>query len=173
MKASTLKIVIFLITSLFYISNIRAQTNSNCPCCTTTLQQFDFWVGDWMVYDTTGNKVGENSISKIENNCALVEHWKGAQGGTGTSMNYYDKTDKTWNQLWIDSKGSILKLKGQLKAGKMVLRSELQKGQKIDWYYNQITWTPNKDGSVSQLWEVYNKQDQLLNTLFLGIYKKQ
>lgn len=126
-----------------------------------------------MVYDTTGNKVGENSISKIENNCALVEHWKGALGGTGTSMNYYDKTDNTWNQLWIDSKGSILKLKGQLKAGKMVLRSELQKGQKIDWYYNQITWTPNKDGSVSQLWEVYNKQDQLLNTLFLGIYKKQ
>ena len=114
---------LIIILAFFAITGaIKAQTN--CACCNETQKQFDFWVGEWIVLDSLGNKVGENQISKIEENCIVLEHWTGAKGGTGTSHNYYNKTDSTWNQLWIDNKGNVLKLKGQLESGKMVLKSD-------------------------------------------------
>ena len=161
----------FLLFILTFTTTLTAQTI--CPCCKEINQQFDFWIGDWIVRDSLGQEVGQNQISKIEGNCILLEKWTGAKGGTGTSHNYYDKSDSTWNQLWIDNTGNILKLKGNLVAGKMVLKSDLQKGKNKKWYYNQITWTPNEDKTVSQLWEIYNKKEEHVKTIFLGIYHKK
>jgi len=170
-----IKLLLFLVFLSFIRISAKGQTD--CSCCTEAHKQFDFWVGEWIVKDTLGNIVGENKITKIEKNCALLEQWTGAKGGTGTSLNYYDKNHFNWNQVWVDASGNILRLKGHLIDGKMVLKDELRKskkkGKKIKWYYNQISWTPNKDGSVSQLWEVYSKKGKLLKTLFLGIYHKK
>jgi len=166
-----MKTLLALIMTITLTNVLIAQ--SECACCTEAHKQFDFWVGDWIVSDTLGNMVGENLITKLEDDCILSEHWKGAQGGTGSSYNYYDKSDSTWNQLWIDNSGNVLKLKGHFKSEQMVLKSELQKGVKVDWYYNQITWTPNEDGTVSQLWEIYDNNDTLLQTAFLGIYQRR
>jgi hypothetical protein len=158
-------------TILFLLAgNLFAQTN--CSCCDKFHKQFDFWIGDWIVSDTLGNKVGENQISKIEDNCLVLEHWSGAKGGTGTSMNYFDNSDSTWNQLWVDNRGNILKLKGLFTSGQMVLKSDLIEGQKVD-YYNQISWSQNEDGSVTQLWELYDNTGKFLKTLFKGIYHKK
>ena len=170
-----MKSLIIVLAFIALTGTSEAQTN--CACCNETHKQFDFWVGEWIVLDSLGNQVGENQISKIEENCIVLEHWKGAKGGTGTSQNYYDKTDSTWNQIWIDNKGNVLKLKGRLESGKMVLKSDLGtsgvKGENTDTYYNQITWSQNEDGTVSQLWEKYDKNDKLVKTIFLGIYHRK
>ena len=105
----------------------------------------------------------------MESNCILLEQWKGSGGGTGSSINYYNKADSSWNQTWVDNKGSVLELKGKLENGVMVLKSELLQGQTAK-YFNQISWTPNEDGSVVQLWEIYGEDKTLLKTLFKGIY---
>jgi ketosteroid isomerase-like protein len=166
-----MKSLMIYILGLTMAAPLLAQ--SECPCCTEARTQFDFWVGEWIVRDTLGNKLGENQIAKIEGGCILTEHWVGAQGGTGSSYNYYDTSDSSWNQLWIDNSGSILKLKGNKESGSMILKSELQKGSKVAWYYNQITWTPNEDGTVSQLWQIFDKDHRLLQTAFLGIYQRK
>ncbi|MCH2578907.1 MAG: hypothetical protein MK003_11205, partial [Pseudomonadales bacterium] len=42
---------------------------------------FDFWVGEWEVFDSsTGAKVGEETIQKIESGGMLLEHWRGVSG---------------------------------------------------------------------------------------------
>ena len=146
--------------------------NSDCACCTSQHAQFDFWVGNWEVFNENGDKIGENLVEKLEDNCILNENWTGAKGGTGKSYNYYDPSDETWNQLWISNSGNILKLKGSAAKDKMTLKSELKKGKKGE-YYNQITWTKNEDGSVTQDWEVYDSQGNLLNEAFKGIYRKK
>ncbi len=163
----------FLIILAFFalVNSIKAQ--SICPCCNEENNQFDFWVGDWIVVDSLGNQVGENQISKIEGNCIVLEHWTGAAGGTGTSHNYYDRSDSTWNQLWIDNSGNVLKLKGRLESGKMVLKSNLVKGKNDNWFYNQITWSKNENKSVLQLWQVFDQNDKVINTSFLGIYHRK
>ena len=165
-----MKTFLSLVFALFFYAGLNAQ--NDCACCTEQHQQFDFWLGEWTVVNSSGQKVGENSISRIEDNCILVEKWKGAQGTTGTSHNYFDKKDGSWNQLWVDNKGNVLKLKGGLDSGKMVLRSDLVKDQDGNPYYNQISWTENSDGTVSQLWELYDAKGGLIRQLFLGIYRK-
>lgn len=145
---------------------------SNCACCTPEHAQFDFWVGDWEVFNEKGEKVGENLIEKLEDNCILSENWTGENGGSGKSFNYYDPENETWNQLWISNTGNILKLKGKAFENEMILKSEISEGEKGE-YYNQITWTKNPDGSVTQLWEIYDKRGNLLNNAFKGIYRKR
>jgi len=161
---------LFLALIWLNLSFMLAQTP--CNCCEETHRQFDFWIGDWVVKDTTGTVVGKNFITKIEDDCVLKEQWTGASGTTGTSMNYFDKADSTWNQLWLDNGGNNLKLKGKLTMGKMVLKSDLVSTEDSN-YYNQISWSKNQDGTVTQLWEVFDESDKLLRTLFKGIYHRR
>ena len=159
--------ILFLIALTFSIT-LTAQTD--CACCGPEHGEFDFWVGEWTVETADGSDAGLNTISKWEDNCIVLERWTGGSGTTGTSINYYDPSDKTWNQLWVDNRNNILELKGGLEDGKMVLKSAVIPGNPA--YYNQITWTPNEDGTVTQVWETYDEYGQLLQNLFTGIYKK-
>ncbi len=161
-----------LISLLIFIST-KNSAEPVCPCCTESHQQFDFWVGDWNVYDTLGNLIGENNIEKLVSECVISEYWRGKSGVTGRSYNYFNKSDSTWNQVWIDSSGSHLVLKGALIGNDMVLQSESLPGQQTGWYRNRITWTPNEDGSVTQLWEILNKEGKVVNEVFKGVYKKK
>ncbi|WP_440122551.1 hypothetical protein [Tenacibaculum sp. Ill] len=54
----------------------------------------------------------------------------------------------------------------------MTLKSDLVKNEKGN-YYNQITWTKNKDGSVTQVWNFLNEDLKKTKEVFRGIYKKQ
>ncbi|MDR5591621.1 hypothetical protein [Christiangramia sp. SM2212] len=146
--------------------------NSDCACCTPDHAAFDFWVGDWEVFNVNGDKVGENLVMKLEDNCILNENWQSVKAGSGKSYNYFDPSDKTWNQLWISNTGNIIKLKGKAEPNKMTLRSEIQDG-KNGKFYNQITWTKNEDGSVTQNWEIFDENGELTGNAFKGIYRKK
>lgn len=162
-----------LLTILLSIFFYQSSAQSDCACCTEQHKQFDFWLGDWQVLDTSGKQVGENTILKVEDNCIMTERWRSSSGSTGRSINFYDKTDNTWNQVWIDNKGGVLRLKGTYQNGSMVLKSERQKGKSGTYYYNQISWSLNNDKTVTQLWEIYNTQGKLLSTAFKGIYHQK
>ena len=126
-----------------------------------------------MVFDSAGNKVGENNIEKLEHGCLISEHWQSTSGGSGRSFNYVDISDSTWHQVWVDSHGGQLELKGRAGKDVMTLAGELLPGQKVDFYRNRITWTKNTDGSVTQLWEILDKYNHTLKTVFKGIYRKK
>jgi len=147
-------------------------TDESCPCCSEDYKSFDFWIGEWEVFDVKGNLVGTNTITKQYDNCVLQEKWISQGPSRGTSYNFFDRSDKTWNQVWIDNTGYVLYLKGQLQDGLMVLKSEITEG-KNGPFYNQISWKKNDDKSVTQLWETYNKNGVKLNEAFRGIYKKK
>lgn len=163
---------LLLIFSLCLSSFSFSQTNA-CACCNPTNNQFDFWVGSWNVYDTTGTLLGTNTITKGYDNCVLREEWTSAKQNRGTSLNYVLK-DGNWEQLWVDNQGTVLKLKGGIKGSSMIMASKKVKrnNESESYYYNQITWTPQSDGSVIQLWEQINMNGEVINTLFKGIYKK-
>jgi len=66
----------------------------------------------------------------------------------------------------------VLKLKGNFNSkGEMVLKSELVEDSKGD-YYNQITWSKNKDGSVTQKWIIIDENGDILRDVFSGIYRR-
>ncbi|WP_420552491.1 hypothetical protein [Tenacibaculum aiptasiae] len=164
-------VTLFTLSTIFSVVN--AQNKGTKPCSSPEYSQFDFWVGNWNVYDTKKNLIGTNNIIKLSNACAIQENWVSKTSKSkGTSYNYYNKSDNSWNQLWVDNTGFSLELKGQYDANKMVLKSKLIKSQNGD-FYNQITWTKNSDGTVTQIWDYIDKNHKKIKEVFKGIYKKQ
>jgi len=165
MKTTIFLFILFLGTSCFSQSPI-------CTCCADEYHQFDFWIGEWDVFDTTGNQVGQNTIKREQDGCVLQENWI-SKNSTGTSYNYFNATDSTWNQVWVDNQAGSLVLKGEFSDGAMRLRSNLLKGKKVPYYRNEIVWILHTDGSVSQQWNILDEQDAVLTIAFLGIYRKK
>lgn len=96
------------------------------PCANRAeSRQFDFWIGEWDVTDTSGRKVGDSRIEKILDGCVLLENWTGASGGTGKSFNLYDTATKSWKQTWCDSSGDLVEFhSGKLEKGAMVFLAD-------------------------------------------------
>ena len=148
----------------------------SAPALPTTCQakeyhQFDFWIGEWQVTSPNGNVAGKNSIKSILNGCALYESWTSAGGYRGDSINFYDGVKGVWHQTWIDFSGSALYGDGGLVDGNMVLSGAGKDAQGND-IINRITWTPNEDGSVRQLWETSSDAGESWATAFDGLYRK-
>ncbi|HKJ15717.1 MAG TPA: hypothetical protein VJ984_00020 [Xanthomonadales bacterium] len=128
-----------------------------------TRSDFDFWVGEWMVYEKeSGLMVGFDMIEEIRGGCAIRQHWRhmndlysipGAswrmQGGGDSSLG----VDGKWHQTWIDNNGSHIQLSGGLDDdGVMVLQSDWmeftdRQGNKRKnrhrWH-----WAPQDDGTI-------------------------
>jgi len=167
------KLHLFIALVIFSSFQAKGQTeNPTCFCCTEAHKQFDFRIGTSQVFDTTGTPVGENTIVPLQDHCILQENWE-SKNSTGSSYNYYNATDKSWNQLWVDNRGNPLVLKGNWMEGKMIMRDAAATNAQNIISYNQITWEQQTDGSVSQTWEVFGEQGQRLSLLFKGIYRKK
>lgn len=152
----------------------KGQAPVPCACCHEKARQFHFWVGDWETFDQKGKLVGTNRIVLMEGNCVMQENWVANGGGyTGTSYNFYNTTTGKWQQLWIDSQGGNLQLEGELVGGNMVLKSKETKIRSGQLQTDRITWTPNGDGTVRQLWEVSTDQEKTWMIAFDGLYKRK
>lgn len=81
------------------------------PCETDPVyRQFDFWLGEWEVYDLRNNKAGDSKISAILNSCVLLEEWTSANTHkgvvySGKSFNTYNAATRQWQQTWVDNTG--------------------------------------------------------------------
>jgi hypothetical protein len=139
-------------------------------CAAEEHRQFDFWIGDWEVTDSTGAVAGTNVVSRVANGCGLQEYWRGAGGGNGTSLNWYDPQAGEWHQLWVGL-GVYLYLTGGLEDGAMVLAGERQtpNGKVTD----RIVWTPLEDGRVRQVWDMSSDGGRSWQLLFDGLYTRR
>ena len=140
------------------------------PCDAPEHRQFDFWVGHWQVHAPNGKVAGTNRIERLLGGCVLQENWIGAGGGTGTSLNFYDRASGEWNQVWVDGRGGVLRLTGGLRDGAMVMTGTVP-GAKGGTVQQRITWTPLPGGAVRQYWET-STDGQQWQASFDGTYTR-
>jgi hypothetical protein len=141
------------------------------PCAATEHRQFDFWLGDWQVMRRDGVLAGVNRIALGYGGCVIHERYATGKGYSGESLNVYDATRKVWHQTWVDSNGLLLTLEGGWDGKAMVMEGDsVQPGGTRS--RQRITWTPNADGSVRQLWEAANAKGEWA-TVFDGRYAKK
>ena len=157
-KECVMKILLSMML-LFSLPAIAQETEGDPDpsariCNSREHRQFDFWIGDWDV-SSAGQPAGTNSIQPIHNVCALQENWQGAGPGgiSGTSFNIYDQATGRWHQTWVDSSGTLLLLDGSFAEGSMVLSGTRPARDGKGTALHRISWTPNPDGTVRQLWE--------------------
>ena len=136
--------------------------------------RFDFWLGEWDVRDPAGKLVGHNRIESAHAGCALVENWRGQGGVTGTSVNVYDRDRARWHQTWVDSGGGLLQLDGGIVGAAMVLEGDAVDADAPRKVTRQrVTWTPQADGGVRQLWEASSDDGATWKVVFDGRYTRK
>lgn len=155
-----------LLAAVLSSANVMAAA----PCARPEYRAFDFWLGDWQVHRPDGKLAGHNRITREYDGCVIHEHYTTEHGYSGESLNIYDAARKVWHQTWVDNSGLLLTLEGGMHAGAMVLQGQTV-GQDGKPAKQRITWTPNADGSVRQLWEATNANGEW-TTSFDGRYTK-
>ena len=122
------------------------------PCIySAEARQFDFWVGDWDVFNTLGQKAGTNSVQLFSDGCGLLENWTNTTGGDGKSINFYDTGTGKWYQSWIGTGGGALRYSGNFREGAMRFEGEtIANGAKT---FQKLTFTKLDENTVRQLFE--------------------
>ena len=144
------------------------------PCAASEHRQFDFWLGAWEVGDPKGKPLGRSRVEAILDDCVLLENWDSATGFAGKSFNLYNRDTGKWEQFWVDQSGARLHLSGGLVDGAMVLRGVQDKPntETKQAQHERITWTPNVDGSVRQVWETSKDDGKTWVVSFDGVYRR-
>jgi len=163
-----MRVITFFALLLVSTSSLDAFAENARACSTPQYRAFDFWIGDWQVHTPDGKLVGYNRITREHGSCVIHEHYTTARGYSGESLNIFDASRKVWHQTWVDSDGTLLVLEGQFQGNSMQLSGQLidDKGKPSK---QRITWTPNADGSVRQLWEAIDEKG-VSSTVFDGKY---
>lgn len=141
-------------------------------CAASPYREFDFWLGDWDVYDAQGTLVGQNLVTREQDGCLLVEHWTARRGGeTGTSFNYYDVRDQRWHQLYIDNSGNAgayPAMAGRLDNGRMVMLTPDTNDAFSRW-----TWFVVSPGKVRQMAERSQDHGGTWQTTWFSTYVRK
>ena len=75
-----------------------SSSKPGAPCAAPEHRQFDFWVGDWDVFEraNAGQRVARARVGLILDDCVLLEQYTGADGHQGKSFSLYDRATHSW-----------------------------------------------------------------------------
>ena len=113
-----------LIVCMFSIQPIAtAQPALAASCSSPDNRAFDFWVGDWDVFDVDSPaKIAAHArVDLILGGCAVHEDYQQVDGLRGESFSLYDINRKQWHQTWVTNRGTLLLIDGSAQSGEMVL----------------------------------------------------
>jgi hypothetical protein len=143
---------------------------------TSCEHQFDFWLGEWDVFDFSGGVQGDlagtNRVECLFGGNVIEERWSGVGGLEGVSLSSYFALDGLWHQTWVDSSGDRLELAGLLRHGAMVLEGVHPGRQSGVMVLNRISWSlvQNDSDCVRQFWQRSCDGGQTWETVFDGLY---
>lgn len=135
-------------------------------------REFDFWVGDWDVHVGNGAFAGRNTIESAQRGCVLIENWSSATGGSGMSINYLDEATGEWVQVWNDSGGNQINIRGGLTDDGMLLEGTIHYVANDQTAPFRGLWTPLEDGRVRQYFEQGSEDRTDWSPWFEGFYSR-
>lgn len=120
-------------------------------CAGPAHRQFDFWLGEWLVRDGSGQQVGTNVITQDLDGCLVEESWTDQGGGRGRSLNAYDRQTGKWHQTWVaDGLGHLRMSGGPTAADEMDLTGVRVSAASGAQLFDRYRWDLLPDGRVRQ-----------------------
>lgn len=124
-----------------------APAHADPVCNAPEYRQFDFWLGDWEVFDTQArSSVARLQVQSILNGCVLLEIYRDLSGNEGRSFSIYDATRGVWHQSWVTNHGHLLIIEGQFHDGVMQLTGTDLPAPGGARRLVRGTWQATKDG---------------------------
>jgi hypothetical protein len=103
---------------------VSPNIESAVPCTDAAYRQFDFWIGDWDVFDIERPTVivARARVELILNSCVVHEVYEGIDGHKGESFSIYDATRNVWHQSWVNDHGYLLTIEGRRQGHAVMLQ---------------------------------------------------
>lgn len=176
-KYGNLLIIISLSMFMFArpaIAEDQAQPAPQYPCeDDTAFEAFDFWVGEWDVRLADGQLAGVNRITREQHGCIVVEDWHSASGNTGMSVNYLDKANGEWVQVWNDAGGNQITIRGGPTDSGMRLEGTIHYVTGDQTLPFRGLWTTLPDGRIRQFFEQADEDGANWTPWFEGFYTRR
>lgn len=124
-----------------------AQSTPPQGCTSAEHHEFDFWVGDWDVFDDDDPHkiVARLKVDRILDGCVLREDYQQTDGLAGQSFSVYDSSRKVWHQTWATNRGYLLLLDSKLKGSEMILSGMDHMADGKERLVRGV-WKPQSDG---------------------------
>jgi ketosteroid isomerase-like protein len=130
-----------IVVLLFVVPSLAKNAN----CTSPDHKQFDFWVGDWEVFEADGTtKAADVRVEKILGGCVLHEIYGDTTGLHGESFSAYDTQRKIWHQTWVTNLGQLLLIDGAAKDGALEFDGALDRANPASRVH--AIWKPIADG---------------------------
>jgi len=102
--------------------NLYAAVSKPLPCSAPAYRQFDFWLGEWDVFEEGGSTIeARATVTRIQDDCGLREQYEGTDGASGESLSMYDPSAAEWQQTWLSNRGRVVFIHGTLQGEAMTL----------------------------------------------------
>jgi ketosteroid isomerase-like protein len=121
LQAATISLVIGALQSCCCLS-LYAAPAQPLPCSAPAYRQFDFWLGEWDVFEEGGSaREARATVTRAQRDCGLREQYEGTDGSGGESLSMYDPAAGEWQQTWLSNHGQIVFIRGNLQGEAMIL----------------------------------------------------
>jgi hypothetical protein len=145
---------------------------SQKPCSSDGFRDFDFWVGEWVVYTQDTVVAGYSEVEIVLDSCVIQENWSSASSAyTGKSFNSYNEEDGIWTQTWVDNSGVTIHFFGSFNNGVMHMTGRRNTKDGEIRYVMDYIQLPN--GRLRQLWKASDDDGLSWTVLFDGVYRKR
>ena len=142
----------------------QAESNDR-KCDNPEARQFDFWIGDWDVANHHRVQSATDRVETILNGCVIIENYAGFRGNHAKSFSYYDAERGKWRQSWLTDDGKQSEFVGEFRDGAMSMTGEIS-GSDGSSFLSRMTWRPQDDGSVHQVFENSHDKGESWYVLF-------
>src|SRR5450755_864563 len=158
--------ILIVVVAVLLAGNVPSRAFAAKPtaaphCAAPSYRQFDFWAGDWDVFDVGSPiQVAHARVDLILDGCVLREDYQGTDGHNGQSFTIYDVARDVWHQTWVTNRGELLEIEGKLDAGVMILSGKdhtkhtLVRGwwKPMNGEVRETAATSTDDGKTWKLW---------------------
>jgi hypothetical protein len=152
-------------------ASATGQASPPTPCVTDpNARRFDFWVGEWEVRVAAGAVVGHSVVERVSGQCALLENWTAAGGGTGKSLNAYNRQLNRWQQFWVGQGGGVTEYRNsEWKGDTLVFTTEPVSAAPLQ----RLSFVARPDGTVRQFGETSNNAGRTWTTQYEFFYHRR
>jgi hypothetical protein len=157
------------------VSPVALAAAPDTVCASASYSRFNFWAGEWVVKDSSGDVIGTSAVTRDVGGCGLHEHWKAHNGQEiGESFSGYSPFDRKWHQMYVGSGGYIFVMSGAFDGEKLVMFTAPRpsmRDPKIE-VVERWSWTPIDATHVRQRSEVSSDGGTTWKTQFNGLYER-